>query len=390
MKQSRQAYSFTTRVNPKNDMIERLSHISKWNRLVKVVALCLKLKEWLKSNRRCKVPKKESLYDSVTVIDILDAEREVVRLIQQDCFSNEKKVLTDLKCRSNDLNRDQVQTRNRVMKQASPLYKLDCFLDSDDIIRVGGRIKNAELDYGEIHPVVLPKGSYFSSLLIQHFHEKVKHQGRLLTQNELRSSGYWIINGHSEISRFISSCVVCRKNRRPVETQKMAELPPDRVQISAPFTYCGTDYFGPFIVKEGRKELKRYGVIFTCMASRAVHLEVANSLSTDSFINALRRFVSLRGPIRVLRSDQGTNFIGAKTELSDSLKNLDTDRVKQFLLKHGCDFEFRMNPPSSSHMGGAWERLIRSVRSILSVLLAQHSTQLDDESLRTCTKYRPF
>ena len=94
-----------------------------------------------------------------------------------------KKVLIDSKCRSNDLIRDEVQIRNCIMKQASPLYILDCFLDSNYIIRVGGRIHNAELNYGEIYPVVFPKGNYFSSLLIQHFHEKVKRQGRLMTQS---------------------------------------------------------------------------------------------------------------------------------------------------------------------------------------------------------------
>ncbi len=375
--------SFAVKRVPKDDILDRLSRVSKWNKLVKVVALCLKWKEWLRSKTQGNNSKKESLYSSVSVVDILNAEREVVRLVQADSFPHEKKILADLQYRSDDSSRDQRHDRNHALKEGSPLYKLDCFLDSNDIIRVGGRIKHADLGYGEVHPVVLPKNSHFSHLLIQHFHELVKHQGRLLTQNRLRSSGYWIINGNSEVSRFISKCVVCRKSRRPTEVQKMSDLPQDRVQVSAPFTYCGTDYFGPFMIKEGRKELKRYGVIFTCMASRAVHIEVANSLSTDSFINALRRFISIRGPIRVLRSDQGTNFIGAKSELSQGLENLELSRIKQYSLKQGFDFEFRMNPPSSSHMGGVWERLIRSVRSILSVILAQHSTQLDDESLRT-------
>ena len=88
-----------------------------------------------------------------------------------------------------------------------------------------------------------------------------------------------------------------------------ADLPEDRIEPTAPFTYSAVDYFGSFVVKEGRKEVKRYGVLFTCMSSRAIHIEIANTLETDSFINALRRFQAERGPIRQLRSDQGTNFI---------------------------------------------------------------------------------
>ena len=130
--------------------------------------------------------------------------------------------------------------------------------------------------------------------------------------------------------------------------------------------------------------MKIYGFLFTCLASRAVHLETSSTLETVAFINALRRFLCRRGPIRQLRSDQGTNFVGAKHELKAAVAELDHERIKKELLKDNCDwFTFMMNVPSSSHMGGVWERQTRSVRSVLSPLLQDNSLQLDDESLRT-------
>jgi hypothetical protein len=114
----------------------------------------------------------------------------------------------------------------------------------------------------------------------------------------------------------------------------MADLPIDRVEPSPPFTYAAVDYFGPWIIKEKRKELKRYGVLFTCLTSRAVHLEIAHSLSTDSFINAVCR----RGPVRQLRSDQRSNFVGAKGELKDAISELDHDKISSEMLKYHCDW----------------------------------------------------
>ena len=96
------------------------------------------------------------------------------------------------------------------------------------------------------------------------------------------------------------------------KTQKMSDLPEDRMSDVPPFTYCAVDFFGPFSIKEGRKEIKRYSVLFTCLAMRAVHIETTVWLTTDSFINALRRFISIRGNIRLLRSDCGTNIVGFK------------------------------------------------------------------------------
>lgn len=154
----------------------------------------------------------------------------------------------------------------------------------------------------------------------------------------------------------------------------MADLPEGRVSCEPPFSYCGVDLFGPFYVKEGRKELKRYGVVFTCLSSRATHLEVASSMNTDSFINAFRRFVARRGPVRQMRSDQGTNFVGALNEFN-------AEEAEQRLKRYNC--EWLMNPPAASHMGGAWERTIRSVRSILNNILFHHGGKLDDEMLHT-------
>ena len=191
-----------------------------------------------------------------------------------------------------------------------------------------------------------------------------------MTLNEIRPNGFWILGGSSIVTNLISSCVKCQRLRGSVQEQRMSDLPEDRLESTPPFTYCAVDYFGPFIVKNGRTELKRYGVLFTCLASRAIHLEIANSLETDSFINALRRFISRCGPIHQLRSDQGTNFVGARKELTQALAEMDQEKLKTTLLEEQCDwFSFKMNVPAASHMGGAWERQIRSVRHVLSSLL---------------------
>ncbi|XP_044182389.1 uncharacterized protein LOC122963130 [Acropora millepora] len=164
----------------------------------------------------------------------------------------------------------------------------------------------------------------------------------------------------------------------------MSDLPEDSLEPTPSFTYCAVDYFGPFIIKDGRKELKRYGVLFTCMASRAAHIETANSLKTDAFINALRRFICCRGSFRQLRSDQGANFEGASTELAQALAEMDQEKIRTKLLEEQCDcISFKMNVPAASHMGGVWERQIRSAQNVLSSLLQKNGNQLDSESLRT-------
>lgn len=125
--------------------------------------------------------------------------------------------------------------------------------------------------------------------------------------------------------------------------------------------------------------MKKYGVIFTCLAIRAVHIEVASSLDTDSFINALRRFIARRGQVQELRSDNGTNFVGAERELRRAIEDWNQEKISDALSLKGVKWIF--NPPGGSHHGGAWERLIRSIRKVLnSTLQIQH---LDEEGLQT-------
>ena len=151
----------------------------------------------------------------------------------------------------------------------------------------------------------------------------------------------------------------------------MADLPIESTETTPPFIYCGMDCFGPFYVKDGRKEVKRYGLLFTCLCSRAVHIELLDDMTTDAFINALRALIALRGNVRQLHSDQGTNFVGARREFLEAVKEMDQECLKQL----GC--EFVMTPTSASHMGGAWERQIRTIRSVLTSSLDLASQRLD-------------
>lgn len=352
-------------------ILQRLEYFSDWSRAKRAISLCLKFTRKLRN--------KSHSPQQLVVNDLSEVEEIIIKLTQEDAFPEEKRILQQISAIShNDL------IKKRSIAKKSSLYRLDPFIDERGIMRVGGRIRYSGLSYEVKHPAILPRKGHVTELIVKAVHEQTRHQGRGMTLGELRANGYWIIGGSSAVERYIHNCVTCKKLRGKTEEQKMGNLPSDRLEPAPPFTYCAVDLFGPWHIKEGRKVLKRYGVLFTCMSCRAIHLETANSLDTSSFINALRRFISRRGPIRQLRSDRGTNFIGAKKELQEATKGLDDTKIHQFLLEKKCDwFKFELNVPSASHMGGSWERQIRTVRSVLSALLEDHGQQLDDESLRT-------
>ena len=129
--------------------------------------------------------------------------------------------------------------------------------------------------------------------------------------------------------------------------------------------------------------MKRYGALYTCLSSRAIHIEVVYFLSTDSFIMSLRRFVGRRGNVRMIRSDNGLNHVGASTELTRVFQEIDHIKIGNFLEEHGGEWMiWKRNPPLSSNIEGVWERQIRSARSILNSLLKTRGSSLSDESLQ--------
>ena len=303
----------------------------------------------------------------LSVVEVQDAELAVLRVVQAEWFQVEI---------------DQLQ--KGVALKKGGVTDLDPFLDEKGVLRVGGRLRREMVvSVGEKFPIILPKKSQTSRLIVEWCHQKVEHAGRTSTHNEVRSRGYWVSS--NLVKKVVFESVRRRAMKGKYGEQKMADLPIERLEVDAPFTYCGVDIFGPFLVKEGRKELKRYGALFTCFASRAVHIETTCTLETDSFLLALRRFIARRGPVRSIRSDNGTNFVGADNELTRAFKEMDHERLGAALGEMGCDWmiTWKRNPPTASHMGGVWERQIRSVRDILQSLLKTNGHLLNDESLRT-------
>ena len=334
--------------------------ISEWMRMKHVMSRVMIFIDILRKQRTSR---------QVTTGDLVAAESAIVKMLQEKHFPKERALL---------------KAENKILA-SSKIKRLDPFLDEHDILRVGGRLRKAPLLHHEKHPIILPKKEVIVTRLLEFYHKEVAHLGRTSTLNEVRSNGYWVIAGNSQVNKIISKCVDCRGLRGQAATQKMSDLPEERVSPEeAPFTYCGLDMFGPFTIKEGRKELKRYGQIFTCFSCRAVHIETTTTMDTDSFILALRRFICRRGPVRSIKSDNGGNFVGVEGEMKRALQEMDQKKISAFLLKHDCDWiEWNKNPPKASHMGGIWERQIRTVRSVLSGLLKAHAARLDDETLRT-------
>ncbi len=134
------------------------------------------------------------------------------------------------------------------------------------------------------------------------------------------------------------------------------------------------DCFGPYYVKIGRRVEKRWGVIFKCLTTRAVHIELLNSLDVDAFLLALRRFIARRGRPKEIRSDCGTNFRGADRELREAFAAMESQLKEQL-----ADYQilFKFNPPNAPHFGGVWEREVRSIKAALQVAVGSQSVSED-------------
>ena len=351
----RKVRPLATKTSERFSLLNRLSRFSDWTKAIRAIARLRRL-----------VQRTNPGGGLTTVEERRDAELFIIKDMQQDVYSEEIEMICQNKSELNSTNR---------------LRGLSPFIDESGILRVGGRLQRSSLSFQEKHPIIMPRDNHITTMVIAYHHAKVQHQGRGMTLNEIRSSGRWIVGCSKAVSNYIHKCVKCRRMRRRVEEQRMANLPEERVEPSPPFTFCGMDCFGPFRVKEGRKEHKRYGLLFTCMSSRAIHIEILDDMTTDSFIDALRCCIAIRGTIAQLRSDQGTNFVGAKNELKQALRELDQERIKVFLAERHCDFV--TNPPHASHFSGVWERQIRTIRSVLTSILDKFPTRLDSSSLRT-------
>ncbi|XP_043066489.2 uncharacterized protein [Drosophila bipectinata] len=166
---------------------------------------------------------------------------------------------------------------------------------------------------------------------------------------------------------------------------QMAPIPRARVgSFERPFTYTGVDYFGPLLVNVGRRKEKRWVALFTCLTLRAVHFEIAYSLDTSSCIMCLANFMALRGTPREIFSDNGTNFRATEKAVREELKKIEHDKIT---IKFD-GIKWRFNPPGAPHMGGAWERLVRTTKGILKNICPSYS--FNDEGLRNALMEAQF
>lgn len=170
-----------------------------------------------------------------------------------------------------------------------------------------------------------------------------------------------------QYERFFISVLAADGEEQNQSYTMMGSLPYDRLQIAPAFSKVGVDFFGLIKVKHLRKQQKRYGCLFTCLVTRAIHLDVAFSLFTDCFNTCLRRFIVRRGKPTVIYSDNRTNFVGANRELRVCNDDWNQDTIGGVLSQEGIQWVF--NPPATPEMGSVWERLMRSCKKAVDVVL---------------------
>lgn len=332
-----------------SDMFKNYSNFTK---LTRIIAWCKRFLYNIKHS--------EKLTGVLSLRELNNSHDYIISTIQQENFHNEI-----LELRKNN----SLQNLRK-----SPIINLNPFVDDCGLLRVGGRIKHANINFAQKHPLILPCKNHVTRLILRNYHEKLLHTGVDNTLASIRLR-YWPIKGRVEVKNLIHHCVKCFRFRAPNQNQLMGDLPKERVEFIRPFYYVGIDFGGPIDIRQSRLRgsliTKGYIALFICMSTKAVHLELVSDLTTKAFLAALQRFISRRGRCHTIFSDNATNFRGAYNELNDLYKlfrNLD-HQESLFAMTTSEGIIWKFNIPLASHMGGLWEAGIKSVKRLLKKTL---------------------
>lgn len=355
------------------NLIQRYSTLSK---LQRVVAYCLRFK------KNASQQKEFRQLGPLILNELNDSLMCLIKFAQQQAmFHDIQSLLT-----------------NKRVNSKSKLLNLNPFIDSQGIIRVGGRLQKSNFSYEKKHPIILPSKHTLSDLIVKHEHIRLLHAGPQALLSSIREN-YWPLSGRNLIRKIVHNCVHCFKIKPRHMDYLMGNLPQSRVMPARPFLSCGVDYAGPFLIKDrkgrGCKTIKSYVCLFICFSTKAIHLELVTDLTTETFLNALRRFFSRRGKCLHIYSDNATNFLGAKNELLQLHNFLKENNnfIQVQSSNEGVNWHFI--PPNSPHFGGLWEAGVKSIkyhlkRVISNALLTFEQFYTVLLQIEACVNSRPL
>lgn len=306
----------------------------------------------------------KKLTGHLSVQELKDSLNLITRKAQLEMFPEEYAILKAGKALPN---------KNR-------LISLTPFLDTNHIMRVGGRLDNSPYSYDTKHPIILCSKHHLTKIIFRHFHIKCLHAPPRLLLGTIKQS-YWPLGGTNLAKSTVNKCVRCFRFKSETVQPIMGQLPASRTDLEFPFLHCSVDYAGPVLIADrkgrGCRLIKSFLAIFICSSTKSCHIELVTALSSEAYIAALKRFVSRRGTPLTITSDNGTNFVGASNELAQFLSQSDLEGQ---VAQEGIEFKFI--PAYTPHFNGLAEAAVRSTKHHLKRLL--QTTHLTYEEMATC------
>jgi hypothetical protein len=369
----------TTRDDEEDLILTLIRRYSSLGKLVRIIAYC---RRW-----RLHLQRKQTKEDHLPTY-LTTEERDVALTI---CLRRSQEVefpeeIHDLKSK-------------KQLKRKSRLLSLTPFLDPKGMLRVGGRLRNADIGAQQKHPIIITKDNALVPLLLAEAHSSTLHGGPQLMAIYLRSK-YWLLNVTNKVKKYVRNCIVCIRQRGETCSQLMGDLPAVRVTPAKPFLISGVDFAGPINVRmskgRGAKSTKAYISLFVCMVTRAFHVELVSSLTTQAFLAALRRFVARRGRCAEMWSDHGTNFVGAKRELMTMWRQGQSRVPDEFIAQlEDMRIKWKYIPPAAPNFGGLWEAGVKSIKYHMKRVIGNSTLTFEEMAtlltqIEACLNSRPL
>jgi len=343
----------TSAPEPQSTGIQCVMDISNYSTYPKLLAVTAYVFRFIVN---CRTQHQERLTGPLTPSELVNAEVKWVKASQREVYNS---VLVN------------IMSNSSCRKRTSLIRQLRLFLDSDSLIRCGGRIHNAPLSATAKFPLLLPPKHSLTSLIILDAHVRLFHSGTNATLTMLRQK-FWIPTCRQRVKSILRRCTTCRRHMGKSYTiPDPPPLPEIRTCESDPFSVTGIDFTGAMYVRHLNTEAKVYICLFTCATSRAIHLEVVTDLSVETFLLAFRRFASRRSLPQVIVSDNASTYSAAAEELQQLLQS---ERLTEMLGRRGVRWQFI--PKRAPWYGGWWERLVGLTKMALKKVLGRSRVTL--------------